>query len=603
MTAAIAGSASDRVAVARTARVGTPIPVRPRPLAPYGFSAIRARFEHSLICDDGLLIANYARTYGASTIFVQLGGDDETSLLARNPTTVKNLQAMIAVANVYLVVGDPSWLATPTAVPPDARAAAAIAEQFPRIEGVLYDVDPTGLAAWNSSQRQALAQAFLALSGTLLAMPGAAAFKATTFTANAQLAGVHVGGVTRAPTILEALQSESGVTGLQLAVPGGSASVQLQNAAAALPQLTEPFSIVASESKYSPASYYGASPAYFGANLAAVAQSAAQQNAKFAGVTADGWNDLYNGLQSILPQPPVFNETLATGPPRVLIPPAGSTYLGAFANPLGLKNPTPGETLGLERSIGRRFAFAMHYYGWNETFPTAALRADVSKGRFPLVAWNCGDTDRNVVRGLDDANIVRHAQALKAFGSTVMIRWFWEMNLDDQNDPPRTECWDPATDLPGGYFSPEHYIAAWQHIHAIFAAQGVTNVIWLWCVSNAHGGSSQYYPGDAYVDWIGTDDYDLGDVPLADMLYIPMNELAQFQEKPAMLTETGARSAYQTTFFTGAAASLAASYPWIRALGYFDSKGAAQDWTLTGAGLHAFKAFANTPDLRARPWK
>jgi hypothetical protein len=591
----ISATAQLRRAPASSA-VKFPLPVRPPALAPFGFSGLRARFEHSLICDDGILIANYARRYGVSTIYVQLGGDDVGSLLARNPTTVKNLQAMIAVANVYLVVGDPTWLGTPTTVPAAAISAASIAKVFPQVAGVLYDVDPAATTAWNSNQRQTLVSAYLTLVNTLTTMPGAASFKSTQFVGDVQYATTHPGGNTKGPTLLQDVEAMPGVSGFALQVPGNSAAAQLANAGPSLAQLTLPFSIVAGESKYAPNSYNGVSAQYLQANLAQVAQTAAQLNANFTGITADGWNDLYNGLSLTLPQPPVFNNVLASGP---LVPPPGSIYLGGYVNAAGT-GPTPYQTTQFERKIGRTLAFDLHFYGWKQYFPTTDERQDVARGRIPIIAWNCSNHgDYEVAQGEDDALIAQRAAAVKRFGSPVIIRWFWEMNLNDLNNPPRTQCWDPKTDLPDGYFSPVHYIGAWRHIHAIFASLGVTNVVWEWCVANAHGGPSQYYPGDDVVDWVGMDDYDTNDIPLANMLYIPANEISQFQEKPVMLTETGAHVAYQAPFFTGTAAFLQAAYPWIRGIGYFDSKGTAQDWVLSGSGLTTFDAFASDPYLSA----
>jgi len=40
---------------------------------PSGFSAMRVTFEHSLICDNGVLDAAYALKYGITTIFVPVG--------------------------------------------------------------------------------------------------------------------------------------------------------------------------------------------------------------------------------------------------------------------------------------------------------------------------------------------------------------------------------------------------------------------------------------------------------------------------------------------------------------------------------------------------
>jgi beta-mannanase len=204
-----------------------------------------------------------------------------------------------------------------------------------------------------------------------------------------------------------------------------------------------------------------------------------------------------------------------------------------------------------------------------------------------------------VAAGDDDAIIIRRAKAIKAFGKPIMIRWFWEMNLDDTNNAPRTQCYDRSSDLPGGYFAPGPYLKAWAHIRAVFASQGVTNVVWLWCVANAHGGPAQYYPGDSEVDWVGMDDYDTNDVSLNDTFYILAEELSQFQEKPFMITETGAHASNQVSFLTGAANVLQTNYPWARAVGYLDSTGNFQAWTLSQAGLSAFKTFAQAPYMSA----
>ncbi len=557
---------------------------------------MRASFEHSLLCDNGILIANYAKQYGITTIFVPIAGDDIISLLANDPTTVKNLDAMTAVANVYFVTGDPTWLATPTTVPADAASLAKIAALYPQVAGILYTVDPEQSTSWNSSQRQALMQSYFTLAQTLMVQPGAAAFKQAFFVADDDWATLHVGSST-GPTMLAKIQSTSGVGGVALIAPGNNATTQLSNISSSIPQLTKPFWLEASTSKYGAASYNGDSASALQSNLSQLQQSVSAQNANLIGVEVNGWNDLYNGLQTVLQQPPVFTGTLATGP---LVPATGTTYLGGYINPNGTGS-SPSGTAAFEKQIGRKLAYNMHFYGFNQTFPGNAEADDIANGRIPLIAWNCGDTDANVAAGKDDANIISHADAIKAFGKPIILRWFWEMNLNDTNNAPRTQCYDPTTDLPGGYFSPANYLAAWQHIHAIFAQQGVTNVIWLWCVANAHGGPSQYYPGDSEVDWVGMDDYDTNNVSMASTFFIQAEELSQFQEKPFMITETGAHATNQAAFFTNGASVLQSQFPWVRAIGYLDSKGSFQNWVLTSTGLTDFTAFANSSYMSAMP--
>jgi hypothetical protein len=567
-----------------------------RAAGPNGFSGMRVNFEHSLIGDNGILIANYAKQYGISTIYVPVAGDDISSLANANPTTVNNLHAMIAVANVYLVAGDYTWLATPTVVPPDVASLARIVRTYPMIAGVVYAFDPEQAPGWYSSQQGKLISEYFTLIGTIQNSSYAAAFASTLFLADTNFATLPSSSTPGAPTMLQALQTAPRYGGALLMVHGGSESAQLNNLSGVLSQLTKPFTIEASTSPYGGSTYHGVSQSYLSTNLTQLAQAVAAQNASFAGIEVSGWSDLYNSLQSVLPEPPVFNGKLATGP---LVPPAGKTYLGAYVNPNGGDGQSIKGTAAFESQIGRTLAYDMHFYGWQSPFPGAEEADDVKHGRIPLEAWNCGDSDAHVAAGDDDANIIKRAKAIRAFGKPIMIRWFWEMNLDDTNNAPRTQCYDRSSDLPGGYFAPGPYIKAWAHIRAVFASQGVTNVVWLWCVANAHGGPAQYYPGDSEVDWVGMDDYDTNDVSLNDTFYILAEELSQFQEKPFMITETGAHASNQVSFLTGAANVLQTNYPWARAVGYLDATGNFQAWSLSPAGLGAFKTFAQTPYMSA----
>ncbi len=566
-----------------------------RTVSAAGFGGTRVTFEHSLICDNGILIAAYAAHYGISTIYVPVTADDISSLVNRNPTTVKNFQAMLAVANVYLVAGNATWLATPAVLPPDVASLANIAKMYPKVSGILYAFDPEQSTAWNSSQRPALIAAYFTLIGTIQNSQSASAFAASLFLAHTDYGTIKSGAKPTAPTMLGQLQATPKYGGTVLIVAGGSATAQLANVSGVLPQLTQPFTIESSASSYGGNSYYGQSASYLAANQTQLAQSVTALNAKLIGTEVNGWNDLYNGLLTILPQPPVFTGVLATGR---LVPPPGTTYLGGYVNPAG-GGQAPAQTAAFESQIGRPLAYDMHFYGWTNTFPGPAEADDVAHGRIPLIAWNCGDSDARVAAGDDDANIIRRAKAIKAFRTPIIVRWFWEMNLDDTNNAPRTQCYDPVSDLPAGYFAPGPYLAAWSHIRAVFASQGVTNVVWLWCVANAHGGPGQYYPGDAAVDWVGMDDYDTNDVSLHDTFFILAEELSQFQEKPFMITETGAHAANQPAFMTGAASELQSAFPWVRGVGYLDSTGNFQAWSLSTAGLSSFATFAQSPYMAA----
>jgi hypothetical protein len=206
-----------------------------------------------------------------------------------------------------------------------------------------------------------------------------------------------------------------------------------------------------------------------------------------------------------------------------------------------------------------------------------------------------------VASGKDDALLRTRAQALKAFGYPIFVRWFWEMNLTEIANPPRTQCWDPNTDLPGGFFSPAEFIAAWTHVRSVFAQVGATNVIWEWNVAAVRGGAGQYYPGDAQVDWVAMDDYDRQNVSFQATMYYLAAVLSQFGQKPLLINETGAYAANQPAFLNGAAATLQNDFPAVRGLGYFDAVGTFHDWILSAQGLSAFATFANQAYMSATP--
>ena len=87
-------------------------------------------------------------------------------------------------------------------------------------------------------------------------------------------------------------------------------------------------------------------------------------------------------------------------------------------------------------------------------------------------------------------------------------------------------------------------MAAWRLIHRLFAAAHATNVIWVWnpnvISAEPQLPLSAYYPGDAYVDWVGVTGYFSTTGPdTFDGLYGPtMQEIRGFTAKPFFIAET-----------------------------------------------------------------
>lgn len=291
-----------------------------------------------------------------------------------------------------------------------------------------------------------------------------------------------------------------------------------------------------------------------------------------------------------------------TPAPVLLTPPPGSIYLGAYVNPLGVDRPDISLLTQFEQQVGRKMALSPHYYGFYDPFPGAYETDDAANGRIPLDSWDCQVPDAQVAAGDVDGAIRSHADAIRAFGKPIFLRYFWEMNIPATKTY-RNICWDPNTDLPNGQFSPQYYIAAWDHIRAIFAQEGVGNVIWLW---NPDGdrNPSPYFPGAGEVDWTGFDFYDTLDV-LPKQLYFQAYNFLLPYGKPIMVGETGAQPSEQAAFFPVLQPTLQQQFPSIKGYVYFDSTNRRLSmpekvtWVIDNSNIPAFAAMATNPYMSA----
>jgi hypothetical protein len=107
----------------------------------------------------------------------------------------------------------------------------------------------------------------------------------------------------------------------------------------------------------------------------------------------------------------------------------------------------------------------------------------------------------DVAHGVYDAELRASAEGVKRFGKPIIIGFAHEFNLS--NSP--------------FYGDPAAYVAAWRHVHNLFAQAGATNVQWLWPPNyksdrpyDPISDYNLYYPGDQYVDWIGVFGFNWG---------------------------------------------------------------------------------------------
>jgi len=198
-------------------------------------------------------------------------------------------------------------------------------------------------------------------------------------------------------------------------------------------------------------------------------------------------------------------------------------YWGALVkgDAYGLPGEAPTSAAVLDRfesDAGKQITIVNTGQSW-AGFDPATMDAAVDAGAIPLVTMPLGPGSslKEVVEGKQDAAIRSWARAAKAFASPFLFRPWWESNGSWYS-------WGQSPD----------FVAAWQRFHDLVVAEGATNVTWAWVVNTiweedgeAKADPTPYYPGDAYVDWVGVDAYNWGRNPLQPDRWVTAEESIQ----------------------------------------------------------------------------
>lgn len=200
------------------------------------------------------------------------------------------------------------------------------------------------------------------------------------------------------------------------------------------------------------------------------------------------------------PSPPGSNypATYYTGPLGVnnILP----TKLGAF---LGVWGPSlPGgsatweqiKTLIQQReaAMGRTYDIIMTTDTTPSLFPENRLPWINSHGAIAACHLGAGFSLSGVVAGSHNAEIDTLISRWGGYTFPVMIRLFHEF------------------DQPTSYYgltNPSLFQDAWRYIVNRFASQGADNCGFWWCPTEGGDRAGVCYPGDPYVDWVGSDGY------------------------------------------------------------------------------------------------
>jgi mannan endo-1,4-beta-mannosidase len=181
----------------------------------------------------------------------------------------------------------------------------------------------------------------------------------------------------------------------------------------------------------------------------------------------------------------------------------------------------------------------------NPTTFSARLKEASAGGAIPEITWmpcsfiaGCSASRdafplTNIAAGRYDSYVKSIAAAAKAFGHPVILRFAHEMN----------GSWYPWGKGVNGN-TPARYVAAWRHVHNIFAARNATNVYWFWSPNKEGHSLSSWYPGNAYTSFVGVDGYNgpqysSSSMTPSQVFGSSLTQLATFSSKPIIIGEVG----------------------------------------------------------------
>jgi len=244
-------------------------------------------------------------------------------------------------------------------------------------------------------------------------------------------------------------------------------------------------------------------------------------------------------------------------------------------------------------------------------FPTEPMESIRERGAIPVYSWSSQSIPSSleepdfqlgdVIGGAFDSYIREFAEDAKEWGHPFFLRFDWEMNGN----------WFPWSEGVNGN-QPGEFVAAWRHVHDIFAEVGATNATWVWCPNvdpeEKMLSLASQYPGDEYVDWTGLDGYNWGPSKggwasfnsLYSATYTAIaGSIAP--SKPMLIGEMGSteRGGSKAEWISEALSSILASYPQIRGMLWFDTFDDGMDWPIetSAASTSAFASAVQNPDF------
>jgi mannan endo-1,4-beta-mannosidase len=212
------------------------------------------------------------------------------------------------------------------------------------------------------------------------------------------------------------------------------------------------------------------------------------------------------------------------------LPPSLASYVGVYepGSPPGYQPVS--EFAQAACPPGKPPNLAGYYSGWAEPFQTTFAEQAHAHGAIPYVQIDPTQASVSAIaRGVYDIYLRTYADSVRHYRHAVVIGFGHEMNTSRYS-------WGY------GHVRPRVFVAAWRHIVTLFHGEGADNVTWLWTINQEvpdSGNISDWWPGPAYVTWVGIDGYYYRPSDtFAKVFGSTITRVRIFSDKPILLSET-----------------------------------------------------------------
>ena len=209
-------------------------------------------------------------------------------------------------------------------------------------------------------------------------------------------------------------------------------------------------------------------------------------------------------------------------------PPAGKLYHGVYpGGQSGMEDDlTVADVQSYEQTVEKRVAWVYFSDNWyaGKEFPLATATWIWQGGAVPFVRLMLREEEEStpnrfsieeVLAGTFDSDFRSWAREARAFANPLLVEFGTECNgswfpwnglyhgagtLNGYGDPEKPD-------------GPERFVAAFQRIVTLMRGEGASNITWVFHVDATDDPEvgwnrlENYYPGDAFVDWIGVSAY------------------------------------------------------------------------------------------------